>query len=239
MTLLATINRAQDKLSLPRSTVVVSSTDQNVRTLLAVANEEGKDLMKRYPWQALTKEHTFTATAAAVQTDGIPADIGSPMRFVTGTFFNRTNHRRVTGPLTAEEWQAQLALTANLLTDSFRVRGGSMLITPTPAGTETYAYEYVSAYWVDTDDDGDGDANAWDADDDVGMLSEDIMLLGIVWRWRKAKGLDYAEDFNTYEMAVTDAIIRDGSKRTVSYAYDMSIYDNARPPGVPEGDWSL
>jgi hypothetical protein len=237
MTLLTLANTVQDRIGLPRSSVVISSTDQNVRTLLACLNEEGKELSKRAAWQALTKEKTFTSTAAAVQTGAIPTDLD---RFVNETFFNRSMRRRVTGPLTSEEWQAQQSIVASVLTDAFRVHGNDILITPTPAASLTYAYEYVSKYWVDTDGDGDGDAVAWEADDDTSLLSEDLMALGAEWRFLKRKGFDYAEIFRTYEIQVQQAISRDGARRTTSMAGGSDLLlDNARYPAVPEGSWSL
>ena len=62
------------------------------------------------------------------------------------------------------------------------------------------------------------------------------MTDGIVWRFLKAKGLDYSEDFRTYETQLALAMGRDGGKRRVNMA--SSSY--ARRPGVtvPEGSWS-
>lgn len=234
MTLLTLINNAQDTLTLPRSTVVVSSTDQAVRTLLALANQEGRELMRRYNWQALVTENTFTSLAQASQTGAIPTAFD---RFINNSMFNRTRKRRVTGPLGPEEWQAQQALTASLLTDAFRIRGSAILITPTPPAGDTYAYEYVSKNWCQTSG-GTGQA-AWEADTDTGVLDENLMLLGLIWRWRKARGFDYAEEFNTYEKEVMQAAMRDGAKRNLNYSYDMSLYDHGKPPLVVEGSWNL
>ncbi len=234
MTLLSLINDAQDELSLPQSNVVVSSTDQAVRTLLRTANREGISLMRRYGWESLLTEKTFTSTAAAIQTGAIETDFD---RIVMESMFNRTNVRQVTGPLSPKEWQAQQALTASLLTDSFRLRGGDLLISPTPPATDTYAYEYVSKNFCQTSG-GTGQA-AWAADTDTGVLSESLMLLGIVWRFRKAKEFAYAEEFNEYEAEVTQAMMRDGGKRVLNYSVDNSLLTAIRPPTVIDGSWPL
>lgn len=234
MTLKTMANAAQDILSLPRSSVVASSTDQNVRTLLQLANQEGRELSRRHAWNKLVKEKTFTATADDVQTGAVPSDM---QMFIQDSMFNRTNVRRVTGPMSPEEWQAQQALSVSVLTDAFRFRGGDILITPTPAGTETYAFEYVSDQWCESS--GGTGQSAWTADDDTGVLDENLMLLGIVWRFRKARGLDYAEEMASYEKEVVQAIMRDGSRRTINYSFDDSLYDHAKPPLVIEGGWDL
>lgn len=231
------INDVQDRIGLPRATVVISSTNPQVRRLLALANQEGKELARRHTWQAITTEKTFTSLAQESQTGAIPADFD---RFVFETIFNRSRDRRVIGPLTVEQWQGQKALSASILTDAFRVRGDAILLTPVPPAGDTYAYEYVSKYWVDTDSDGDGDSATWTNDStDTALISEDIIGLGVEWRYLKSIGMDYAEAHRTYEMQVEQAIARDGGARTISFSGDADPYRNPRFPSVPEGSWSL
>jgi hypothetical protein len=228
------INEAQGVLSTPRSGVVISSTDLNVRQLTGLANQEGRELSRRCKWESLVKEKTFTSVAAPLQTSSVASDFDY---IVNHTMYNRSQYRRVTGPLSAVEWQAQQALSASLLIDSFRFRGGDIYISPTPDAGDTYAYEYMSLNWCESSG-GTGQA-AWAADTDVGILDETLMVLGIIWRFRKARSLDYAEEFNTYEKEVEQAIMRDGGARDLQYGNDNSIYDSARYPLVPDGNWSL
>lgn len=234
MTLLSLVNEVQDTLSLPRSSVVVSSTDSNVRLLFALSKQEGRQLMKRFSWEALLTEKTFTSVAATEQTDQIPSDYD---RIVNHSMFNRSQVRRITGPLNPEEWQAQQALTASLLIDAFRIQGGEINIVPTPDAGDTYAYEYVSKNWCQSSG-GTGQA-VWAADDDTGVVDENLMLLGLIWRFRKARGFDYAEEFATYNSEVEQAMMRDGGKRTLNYSFDDSLLDHAKPPLVVEGNWNL
>ena len=53
-------------------------------------------------------------------------------------------------------------------------------------------------------------------DDDYPLLDSNLITLGVIWRWKKSKGLEYAEDFDTYEAAVSDAMARDGTKPKIS-----------------------
>lgn len=234
LSLLSVVNGCQDRIGLPRSTTVIGNSDENVRALLGFSNVEGRELAKRATWQALTVEKTFTSIAAETQTGVIPADFD---RFINETFFNRTRHRYVEGPLTSQDWQAQKGITASVLTDAFRIRGNSFLLIPTPSAGDTYAYEYVSKYWVDTDADLDGDAEEWAADANTSLLSEYLIGLGTEWRFRQAKGMDYGEIFRIYETQVTQAISRDGAKRSVSMAGGRD--DGPRYPVVIDGDWPL
>lgn len=234
MTLKTLINRAQDKLSLPRSSTVMASTDSNVALLRELATEEGEVLSRAYNWQGITKEQTFTSVASSVQTGAVPSDY---QRIVNGSFFNRSQQRRITGPLTSDEWQAQQALTTAFLLDAFRFRGDDILIVPTPDAGDTYAFEYVSNQWCKST--GDVNQSVWMADEDTALLPENLIRLGVIWRFRKARGFDYAEEFNTYEFEVAQEKMRDGGKRTLNYGNDTSLLDSYKGPAVIEGSWVL
>ena len=236
MSLLTTIQNACNRIGITQPSSVIGSSDAQIRQLLGLAQQEGKELAKRHAWNALTKEKTFTATATETQSGAIPSDFD---RIINNTFHNRTNARRVEGPLDAVEWQSYKASTTTVLFDAFRIRGNSLLMAPTPTAGDSYAYEYVTTYWVATAAASTTPAqDSWAVDSDVGILSEELMADGIVWRFKKAKGLDYAEDFRTYEAQVMLAIARDGGKRKVNMgnSYD---WRRRREPTWPDGSWSL
>lgn len=233
MSLLTIVQNACDRVGLTRPSAVVNSTALTARQMLALVQQEGKDIARRHAWQKITKEKTFASTAAAAQTDAIPSDFD---RFIDGTFYNRTAKRHVEGPLTPQEWQNAQAVSATTVIESFRQRGNSILITPTPSTGITYAYEYVSNQWCESS--GGTDQSAWAADTDVGLLSEELMTLGLVWRFKKANGLDYSEEFRTYELQLSQAITRDGGKPTLHAGKKVNPF---KPRGVyvPDGNWDL
>lgn len=180
--------------------------------LLGLANEEGRALARRHPWAILTAEKTFTTTAAAAQTGAIPSDFD---RFIDETMWNRTRRRPVCGPITADEWQNLQANAAASMDYQFRRRGSALLFTPTPAAGETIAYEYVKNTWC-TSADGATARTAFAADDDVGLLDEALIALGVKWRFLAGNGLDHETALREYERQVVDAINRDGGRRTIS-----------------------
>ena len=231
MSLLTIVNAATKRLGLGSLSAVVSSTNEIAIQMLALAQQEGIELAKRHTWQRITKEKTFTSTAAAVQASSIPSDFD---RFIDGSFFNRTAKRHVEGPLTPQQWQFAQSVVATTIVEAFRQRGNDILITPTPADTSTtYAYEYVSTQWCESS--GGTDQSAWAADSDTGLLSEELMTLGLIWRFMRAKGYDYAESYRSYELALLQAMSRDGGKPTLRAGNShmkRGIY-------VPDGNWDL
>jgi hypothetical protein len=213
MTLLTLVENAAIDLSLPVPTVVVTGTDPEVRLFLRCAQEEGRSLAGRHPWQAMTSEHTFTTVAADEQTSSIPSDFD---RIIPETMFNRDRTRIVWGPITAMEWQQFKATLVTRVDPAFRIRGDTILITPEPEAGETVAYEYISKNWCESS--GGTGQSAWAADTDVAKLNESAMTLGVVWRWRRAKGVEFSSAERDYERIVADLIMRDGARPRISAA---------------------
>ena len=234
MTIATIVSNATDRIAVSLgSTSVFSNPSETARQMRALANQEGTELMRRGSWQVLTKETTFNALAQETQAGVIPEDFD---HMLNETFYNRTRKRQVVGPLTPKEWQEQKSIVATVLYDSYRIRGGSVLMIPVPSAGDEYAFEYISNQWVlSTDQEA---KTAFTADSDTSVLDEELITLGVIWRFLKAKGFDYAESFRTYELQVSQALARDGSKRTVNFAQRID-YGRPRYPGIQDGNWNL
>jgi hypothetical protein len=234
MSLLTIVQNAARELGLTSPTAALSSTDAQIIQLVALAQREGKELMQDFNWQALTTEKTFMAVALADQTtaSAVPSDYD---RMLNETFYNRTRKRPVFGPISPQEWQETQAIVATTLTEAFRMRGDAILLTPTPTAGDTYAYEYITNKWCESS--GGTAQSAWADDTDVGILPENVIELGVIWRFLKAKGFDYSEAFRTYELAKLRAQAKDGGKRRISMTYQKVNFPRA--PYVQEGSWSL
>jgi len=206
MSLLAIIQNAADRLGLTRPSSVVTSSDPLAMTLLGLAQEEGKTLARRHSWQVLQSEYTFP-TVGETSSYALPAGFD---RILVDTVFNRTTHRRMVGDLTPAQWQESQASQVTIINPAFRIRGNLFYINPTPSvSAQTIAYEYISKNWCQSA--AEVGQTAWASDADTGILDEELMTLGIVWRFKSAKGLDYAESMTNYEMQVANAVARDGA----------------------------
>ena len=231
MSLLTLVQRAFKRVGLTAPTAAVSSTDENVIRMIELANEEGEELASRADWQALTREATHTTLAAESQ--GLMTAIaGSDFNYIKNdTFWNRTKDRRWY-PVSDVDWQTMKATNITGPVEYFRIRGGYLLAIPTPTAGETLAFEWVSKNWCESS--GGTGQSAWAADSDVGRLDESLMLMGLVWRWKKAQGLEYAEDFRQYEIRVESAMQRDGAKPRLNMAGTMVHGRN-----IPQGSWNI
>lgn len=235
MTLLSMLQDVADEVGIPRPSAIVGNTSNDVRQLLAIANREGKSLAQRYPWQESVKEATFTTVAAELQ--GTLESIAPGFNWdLYETMWNRDQQVPVNGGLLPQEWQFLKSSVVSGPYSEFRIRDKNLYMYPAPTAGETVAFEYVSTYWC-SDSTGATSQNRWAADDDIGILPEDLMTIGIVWRWKKAKELDYSEEFRDYEMQVSNRMARSGGARTIDLSNDCKRL--APAVIIPVGNWNL
>ena len=235
MSLLTLLADAAVELGFAAPSSVFTSTDPTVKLLRVIASKEGKELARRFDWQILQKEGTFTTVAAETQVASMTTTFADFGHIINGTMWNRTQNRIVRGPLTPAEWQQKNAATAQItIGNYFRIRGNAILFFSTPPAGDSIYFEYISNKWCESS--GGTDQTDWAADSDVSFIDEEILRLGVIWRYRKAKGFDYGEDFRTYEMALQDVFGPDAGKGMVDMTgtEELGIGVN-----LAEGSWSL
>lgn len=233
LTCLQIIQTVCNRLGILSPNAAVTSTDQQIIQLLALSNEEGMAQVKRYPFESLITEATFTTSAAMLQ--GTVASIAPGLKFIVNqTMWDRTLRRQVFGSKSPQEWQQAIALQVTSPYSQYRIKNDQILFYPIPAAGRSIAFEYMSQNWV-TKAAG-GTSSFWVSDADTPLLNDDLMILGTIWRWKAAKGLDYAENFNTYEAAMADAMSRDGSRMVLNAGNN---FDDTLPSVViiPSGSW--
>ena len=237
MSMLTVVQSFCERQNLPVPSTVYGSTDKQVTQIKALLEEEGNDLAVRGGWQALTLEASHTSVAAESQgTITSIADDG--FRYIVNeTIWDRSTRLPIVGPLDGPEWQALKALVNTGPRYQFRIRGGLLIVNPTPVAGESWYFEYVTENWI-TDATGVTGKTRFTADTDLIRLPESLVLMGLRWRWLREKGMDYAELFRTYEMQVKDALGRDGGKPRLSMDSDPH---RGPQPGVwvSPGSWNV
>lgn len=199
------IQGAAGELGIPVPTAIVGSTDPSAVLFFQLAKREGKELSTRHDWQSLIVQQTFTSTATVVQATALPADYDHLVPDVE--LWNRSQNMLLAGPTPSDIWaRLQSGITGGVA-GYWRIVGGDLNIFPAPTAGQTYAFEYLTKNWCASSG---GTAQAtWAADADVGVIDEDLMQQGLIWRWLRAKGMDYAQEQETYESAVGLASARD------------------------------
>lgn len=237
MSLLTVCQDAADEIGIPQPSTIISNTDPSAKQLLRGANREGKALA-RYNWEILKAEGSFTS--AATESQGALTTIASDYaRYANDTMYNRTSKWKIFGPITDTQWQRLNASTASGVRSWFRIRGGNLIVWPTMTASESVYFEYYSKNWVDS---GTGatpasaDAAACDNDANTFVFDEELLTLGVIWRFLKGKGLPYLEQQREYEQFRKDLLMQDGAKAIINMT--GGVYEGW-PAQIPEDGFGV
>jgi hypothetical protein len=232
MTCLQIIQSVCKRIGITAPGSVVTNPDIQIQQLLDLSNEEGQEQADRYQWQSLQREATFLTVATQIQTD---LDTLTPgwNYIVNDTIWNRDLRRPVYGPRSQQDWQQQKAMQINGPFNSFRIISNAINFYPVPPAGQTCAFEYISLNWVSSS----VASSTWQIDTDTPLIDDQLLILGTLWRWKQAKGFNYAEDFAKYERRIADMMGRDAGKPTLSLT---GVHDSIKPGVfVPAGNWSV
>lgn len=233
-TLLGIVQEFCTRRGLPVPAIVMASQDDQYMQIKGLLHQVLEDLGSRKVWQRLSKETTFLSTA--VESQGSLTSLAPGLKWITNnTFWNRTRRLPVFGPRNATEWAA---LKGQPMTGPFmqyRIREDQLLLNGTYSAGDTLSFEYVSEYLIQGADQ--VYKQYFTKDTDTALVKDAILLAGLTWMWKEAKGFKYAEDFRRYESLVADQAGHEATKATVSMDGGAGQF----APGVmiPTGNWNL
>lgn len=156
-----------------------------------------------------------------------PADLAY---LIPQTEWDRNFRWQLLGPLDAQEWQViKSGISPVGPRIRFRIMGGMFYVNPVGSAstvfTDTIAYEYVSMNWVATAGAPTVPAQSvFQADTDVSLISEDLLVMSLKYRFLRAKGLDYTEEKEEFKAERDRVTGRAASSRNLPL--------NARASGI-------
>ncbi|HLO79216.1 MAG TPA: hypothetical protein VK196_22385 [Magnetospirillum sp.] len=210
----------------PRPSVVASATTETPLRMMRMVNRAGRQLAIEHDWQALTTVTTFTPTATQVQASHPPAGF---LRFTSQTqLWDIGNKRPAVGPLSPQKWLRLVVDSQQSIDKYWTMIGGQINILPVPATTDSFVYAYQTKYWAQNA--ALAGVEAFSADDDTPLISDELLILEGIWRWKQALGLDYAEDMATAARYKEMAIAADRGPRILTL-------DRPFRSGAPDTFW--
>lgn len=218
MALLDIIQRACSGLKLPKPQAVATMVDPQLRQLLELANVECEEVSQRHDWSVLKRDGTFTVAslASGVASFAWPADF---LRMtVDGSFSLAGARGRVHGPVSSRDWQDLTDGVAGVTGAYWRPYAAGIQVYGAQVG-EAIRFDYVSKFPI-TDADGTAELEGFEKDTDRPLLPERMVRLGVIWRWRRTKGADYAEELADYERELERVTSADGGFGSVMTAGD-------------------
>lgn len=227
---MATLLDIANKLSrrLPLSVTVssvVGNSEPLIAQLLELLQEEGEELMSNHEWSRLIKTWQFSVTADP-HTEAFPENFDRPM--AEADFWRSgSDVTPLSGPVKPDDWHYIVDITGTY-PGYWRPYQTGVQITGVPT-TETVDIEYISKNFV-LDPDGTTEKAEFADDSDTILLPDRLFILGVRWRWKQSKGLEYGEDMQTYEIQKEIEISKDRKARPISTTrrhkgnYDITQY---------------
>jgi hypothetical protein len=190
-----------------------ASTDQNVLQANALLKSLGQELLRDYEWTHLGEEHTFP-TVASTDSYALPSDFA---RYSNGTGWNRTQELPLVGPVDKRQWQALKARSnTGAVSKVFRIWQDEMWLHPTPSTADTIAFEYVSKRWVALTGAASPTKEAPTVNSDELWFDRQVLVTGLKWKHRLAKGQESSGFQADFLRAVTRAQGGDGASPVLS-----------------------
>lgn len=220
MTVFSAISSAMIRTVGEKPRAAYSEQRGTAMEMAELANDVARDIIAGHQWSVLLETATLDGTADGVD---LPADYD---RMPIGGYLDHGN-------LSMQEYEpvSSLSVWNDLRDDTYPVGGGRWMIHGgklhvMPAAALSMAY--LSRNYA-VDDSGALKAE-FTADTDSFRLDERLLVLGLVWRWKAQKGLAYAEDMQTYEVALSQAQTRDGGSRIITRGGRRCLPLNVAPP---------
>lgn len=235
---LGVVQKFADAVGFTRPTYLYTNPSDDARQLKELLNQAGHELASRHNWQSMVLEASFTTVATEIQ--GTLATIIGASQVLKSisndTIWNRTTRLPVCGPLAPKIWAGYKALSLTGPYPQYRIRQNKILFNPVPTAGQTCYFEYNSRSWL-TDAAGTTFKENISDDTDIFLVEDNLLIAGIEWRWLRKKGLSYAEEYQSYENLVAEAINNERTHARLqmdgaSERYSAGIV-------VPIGSWNL
>jgi len=235
------VQSACDELGLPRLPNVIGNTDAQARRMLALANRQGRDLVTQNTWVELQRLYSFDTVSGQAEYP-LPDDFS---RIVIDTIWDRSQLSPIKGPIQPATWQSIKSgiIGTGLYYRRYRVMRSvsstakKFVIDPTPGTSgDTLVFEYISKNWCQLQD-GTASNDTFQNDTDTVLLSSDLMLMGLLWRWQKANGLEFTTQLAEYNEALDTTIATNAPASGLSMAGPVVSQQFIGYPNIPTTDY--
>jgi hypothetical protein len=189
-------------VAIPTASVIpMVASDRTTHEMMAVANE----MAQRIAWNTrdwTTLRRFGMINAVEPLPDQLEASYPLPpdYRRMTDTGnvycgYSSMPMRFVSDP---DEWLR----TSGRASGEWMLQGANLVVRPVAEFGTPYRFPYISRHCVKRSAGADPLADSFQNDDDVFVLDERLLKLGMIWQWKAQKGGSYVEDMQNYEDAL-------------------------------------
>ncbi len=200
-TVASAMNKAARHCSYSPPSAWVTATQFQWMELKDFLEETAEELLDRVDWPPnIGASATISGTGAT--TYSLPSDFKRLMRDPMAVY-ESSNTRRACVPVSSDGvWQYLDDVGSAGAYRYFRVEGDeedgfTIDFERALDSGETVYVQYVKDRWLKTSG---NDSKVWTTEEDTLLLPSRLIELGVVWRFRRRKGLGYQDVYSEYEM---------------------------------------
>lgn len=188
----------------------IAATDDSARQIVRLLPVIARDLLDRHDWSGASKTADVEPVAEQA-TWTLPSDFNRLQRGDNAVYEVSPNRRPIIPIAGDGSWNETTAWGYAGAQRFYRRTGTAIeFYRPLPAGSEV-KIAYVSNNWII------GNKAEWTDAADVAVFPSGLLRFGIIYRWRKQKGMRYADEQSEYETILARAIGDDRPRRSISY----------------------
>lgn len=212
MTILSVSQSAALRLIGKKPSTFFSSQQTFEMEIIDLANEVVSDMVKYADWRRLTSLHQMVGDGVTFGFD-LPEDYD---RMPINAHLSRANWY-TWGYVDAPSLNYWMDLVNGLAAPNpgyWIMLDGQVQFRPAVGEGTTAQFYYISKNAV-LDEDGLTRKPFFTNDGDTFLLDERVLKLGIIYKWREQKRLEYAQDFTDYEAALMQASSHEKGARVI------------------------
>jgi len=180
--------------------------------------------------QVAANSNSNIEMAVGQEAYAMPFDVD---KLIPSTMWDRSYRWQILGPLTPAQWQVLLSgLQPAGPRRRFRIMNDQFVINPVPYDSNELVYEYYSCNWC---------MNSsyqtqprWTSDTDTYLLDDDTFILGLKWRFRRAKGLDYDQEWQDWDRSIDRYKANQATSTNISINSSAPGFRLLEPNNVPD-----
>lgn len=208
------MNTAAIECAVPRPASWVSATGTNETVMKALFHDTVRELIRRHEWKQLTG--TQAIAGAGVESYGLPADF---LRLASGdnaVYENTPNQRPCVAIHQDGDWTELKERNWAGVQRFYRLSGSNIDFYQALPSGGTVSLAYVSKNWK-RDINGTTPGDSWAVESDLSLIPGHLLQLGVIWRFRRHQGLQYADRKVEFEAELARAIADDRPVGRVSF----------------------
>ncbi len=229
-TLLSICTDAMDgvqDVAIPNS--IIGNTSPTAKLLKSSAQDIGRFLERKYSWQELKKSYTF-ATSDGVTGYEFPEEL---RRFANMTIWSDTDQWPLI-KVTDKDFRAlQSGIIVSGIRYYFQIGANQINLYPAPGSTSyNIVFDYYTKYFCESS--GGTGQDRWAADNDVCRLDDNLMVLGVRYKYLERNGLPLDEEKASFLEACEDLFTDNRPRAVINVGPPR---DDRRVPNIPDGNW--